>query len=271
MKWRSCCCWQATEKAAAMDGGLCSLRPPSDASASPWLIFLIPPHQSIVCSVSLVSEGGGFTASLATMASNLPIPRPPRSPTPPSDDSPISPDPSAHLAASPASYNRDSLSPLVDTFPPPRSPLGAIDSNHLSPTKSSSSPNLQNGSNGNGSSGPFNFATVSMAKSPVVKSVSIERCYFGLWGTIILTKDTNLNRISANAVGISTSIVAYRTKYSSSPLPGRHWLCPTRYRYRRLRNTALVCPEIRNRGFGGVSATCSWPHIHSGALKGRWP
>lgn len=153
------------------------------------------------------------------MASNLPIPRPPRSPTPPLDDPPDSPDLSSGLAAPTANNHRDSLSPLVETFPSPRNSLGPPDPNRLSPVKSPSSPSLQNGSNGNGSTGPFNFTTVSMAKSPIVKSVSTKGCYV-LLGSHMLNKDTELNRISANAVDINTSIAAYHIKYSLSPHRG---------------------------------------------------
>ncbi|RJE25766.1 cation efflux family protein [Aspergillus sclerotialis] len=105
------------------------------------------------------------------MASSLPIPVPPRSPTPPSDNSPNTntPDPS-RLSAATANHNRDSLSPLGDSFPSPRSPTGGFDPNRLSPTKPSFSADLQNASNDDSSSGPFNFTTVSMAKSPVGKS-----------------------------------------------------------------------------------------------------
>lgn len=105
------------------------------------------------------------------MASNLPIPVPPRTPTPPPDEPPEVPQPS--------SYDQSSsrLSPLTDTFPTQLSPLDAGSRDRLSPTKSSFGPSpieadsAQNGSNDDGS-GPFNFKTVTMAKSPMIKSVS---------------------------------------------------------------------------------------------------
>lgn len=105
------------------------------------------------------------------MASSLPIPVPPRTPTPPPDDPPEVPQPS--------SYDQSSsrLSPLTDTFPAQLSPLDAGSQDRLSPTKSSFGPSpveadsAQNGSNDDGS-GPFNFKTVTMAKSPMIKSVS---------------------------------------------------------------------------------------------------
>ncbi|KAB8263477.1 cation efflux family protein family [Aspergillus pseudonomiae] len=105
------------------------------------------------------------------MASNLPIPLPPRTPTPPPDDPPSAQDNSSRLDA----QDKDSLSPLVDTFPLQRGSLNSEDPNRLSPTRASFalSPSdnvLQNSQGDNGSAGPFNFKTTTMAKSPVVKS-----------------------------------------------------------------------------------------------------
>ncbi|KAE8149405.1 cation efflux family protein family [Aspergillus avenaceus] len=102
------------------------------------------------------------------MASNLPIPLPPRTPTPPPDDPPHVPNDSSRLGT----QDQDSLSPLVD---PLAHPLNADDPKRLSPTRASfnlsPSDNVpQNGQSDNGSSGPFNFQTTTMAKSPVVKS-----------------------------------------------------------------------------------------------------
>jgi hypothetical protein len=106
------------------------------------------------------------------MASNLPIPQPPRTPTPPPDDPSIAPDHSGL-----GGQDKDSLSPLVDTLPPLRNSSIAEDSTRLSPTRASfnlspSDNAPQNGQGDNGSPGPFNFQTTTMAKSPVVKSVS---------------------------------------------------------------------------------------------------
>ncbi|KAL3456888.1 cation efflux family protein family [Aspergillus heterothallicus] len=103
------------------------------------------------------------------MASNFPLPVPPRTPTPPPDDSP-----------STSSYpsfavDRDALSPLVDSFPSSlRNASDLEDRNRLSPTRASFNLSAdsaqQNGASDSGSSGPFNFKTTTMAKSPVVKS-----------------------------------------------------------------------------------------------------
>ncbi|KAG2415329.1 hypothetical protein HFD88_006520 [Aspergillus terreus] len=107
------------------------------------------------------------------MASNLPIPLPPRTPTPPADDPLNGPDHTGGFGA--AHHDQDSLSPLVDTFPPQRSPLDTEDRNRLSPTRaafnlSPSDTTAQNGPSESTASGPFNFKPMTMAKSPVVKS-----------------------------------------------------------------------------------------------------
>ncbi|KAJ6160591.1 hypothetical protein N7470_003987 [Penicillium chermesinum] len=103
------------------------------------------------------------------MASSIPLPIPPRTPTPPSDDG------AHHVSRSPGvPIDRDSLSPLRETFT--RSiPLDAKGQDRLSPTKSSFSlsPGLSDAKNGSvdtATAGPFNFDTTVMAKGPVVKS-----------------------------------------------------------------------------------------------------
>jgi hypothetical protein len=107
------------------------------------------------------------------MASNLPIPIPPRTPTPPADDQ------YASTINSGISISRDSLSPLKASFP--KGIMDAESRDHLSPTRSSfnlaTSPEgaetpIQNGSSETTPAGPFNFDTAVMAKSPVIKSVS---------------------------------------------------------------------------------------------------
>lgn len=107
----------------------------------------------------------------SNMASNLPIPIPPRTPTPPPDDPPST------SSQSPRLQDKDSLSPLRDTFPNLRGSLDPSDANRLSPTRAgfnlSPADALQpSDQSDNASAGPFNFKTTTMAKSPVVKSVS---------------------------------------------------------------------------------------------------
>ncbi|KAJ5677085.1 uncharacterized protein N7477_002718 [Penicillium maclennaniae] len=108
------------------------------------------------------------------MASSLPLPIPPRTPSPLSDDGMV------HLSYANARVpiDRDSLSPLKESFPKGAA-LEPVKSDRLSPTKASfsfgtSPPEngtpTQNGSGDSPSAGPFNFNTTVMAKSPVVKS-----------------------------------------------------------------------------------------------------
>lgn len=141
---------------------------PFSITSSAFNVFSTHFTISIVCTYS----SAGYSRA---MASNLPIPIPPRTPTPPPDEPVPSPTDVSH------EQNVSRLSPLVDTFPPPRSPVDVGSRNLLSPTKSISGPSpveaAQSGSSDDGS-GPFNFNTVSMAKSPVVKSVR----YWSLFG-----------------------------------------------------------------------------------------
>ena len=110
------------------------------------------------------------------MASNLPLPIPPRTPTPPSDEVR---DHYAPQFNSGVAVDRDALSPLRDTFPRSVS-LDPGNPDRLSPTRSSfglspgsadTTPIAQDGSNDSSAAGPFNFNTTVMAKGPVVKSV----------------------------------------------------------------------------------------------------
>ncbi|EER24866.1 Endoplasmic reticulum zinc transporter [Coccidioides posadasii str. Silveira] len=87
------------------------------------------------------------------MASNPSIPVPPRTPTPPSDE-PATANSVGSSLATPmtASFSRDALSPMVDTFPsgdPAWNPQRRASQDI---------------------SGPFNFKPTALAKTPVVKS-----------------------------------------------------------------------------------------------------
>lgn len=110
------------------------------------------------------------------MASNLPLPIPPRTPTPLSDDAT---DQYAPRMSAGIPVDRDGLSPLRDTFPKSAS-LDAASQDRLSPTKASFNLGagpadtvtpIQNGSSDSTMAGPFNFNTTVMAKGPVAKSV----------------------------------------------------------------------------------------------------
>ncbi|KAJ5291382.1 hypothetical protein N7478_000633 [Penicillium angulare] len=108
------------------------------------------------------------------MASNLPLPIPPRTPTPPADE------PYNHaMQNNPGiALDRDALSPLRETFPKSIA-LDPGNQARLSPTKASfnlsstsaeMAPSARNGSIDSTAAGPFNFDTAVMAKSPVIKS-----------------------------------------------------------------------------------------------------
>lgn len=158
------------------------------------------------------------------MASSLPLPIPPRTPTPPSDEA------SDHYAAqmpSRVAIDRDALSPLRDTFPRTM-PLDSGNPDRLSPTRSSftlsssptdTAPAVQNGSSDSTAAGPFNFNTTVMAKGPVVKSVCLQ------WtGDFCQANSNMLNpcaRTSDNVVVTNTSTAVSRTRYSSN-LPRGH-------------------------------------------------
>lgn len=106
------------------------------------------------------------------MASDhLPIPLPPRTPTPPPDDPPARDD--AATAAALPSYDPNTLSPMVDTFPHLGGAADSGGASTLNPADSTSidtPAQMQNSSSGDGA-GPFNFKPMVLAKGPVVKSV----------------------------------------------------------------------------------------------------
>lgn len=128
--------------------------------------------------------GGKCVGKVVEMASNMPLPIPPRTPTPPSDDA--TSQYATQLDEVPV--DRDALSPLKDTFPKSAT-FESGSQDRLSPTKASfnldprsADPTtaMQNGSSDTTPAGPFNFNTTVMAKGPVVKSVrSTKRCYSG--------------------------------------------------------------------------------------------
>lgn len=124
------------------------------------------------------------------MASNLPVPAPPRTPTPPPDDQPQS----EYLSGlgldgflnSPAksSFDPNSLSPMDENFPtrshrstngmgpPPLLAPSPTDTNSLSPMSidsagSQTSVMVEDGK------GVFQFQPTTLSKSPITKSVGI--------------------------------------------------------------------------------------------------
>ncbi|KAL4738017.1 cation efflux family-domain-containing protein [Aspergillus similis] len=101
------------------------------------------------------------------MASDMPLPVPPRTPTPPPDE------PLSAFSFPSHPPDRDTLSPLVESFPH-RNGSDTEDRNRLSPTRASFNNLSADTTHPNGQSevspGPFSFQTTTMAKSPVVKS-----------------------------------------------------------------------------------------------------
>lgn len=126
------------------------------------------------------------------MAFNMPIPAPPRTPTPPT---PISSEPLSGLGIyegtqdmrSNVNYDPNTLSPTDDVF---SSRFSSMNSNMASPAMSSVSPALSSsGGFNSGNMGPppsasarapFNFQTQTISTSPVAKSVSSSVLYMHL-------------------------------------------------------------------------------------------
>jgi hypothetical protein len=96
------------------------------------------------------------------MANTMPIPLPPRTPTPPPDE-PSSPQKLPELDAD-ATFNPDSLSPH-------RYESEAMPSTGVSLTTPATPERQTGGGLGIDNAGPFNFQPSALAKSPVIKSV----------------------------------------------------------------------------------------------------
>lgn len=124
-----------------------------------------------------------------------PIPEPPRTPTPPPDDSPptdfsgLGLDGMGDLLSpTKALYDPSALSPMTENFAVNRyysspslalsggPPLSPTSPNSLYSSVSGDSNGSRDGELGHGGKGPFNFQPISLAKSPITKSV---RCEYG--------------------------------------------------------------------------------------------
>lgn len=92
-----------------------------------------------------------------TMADSLPIPVPPRTPTPPSDDGRNGLGIPLFESHANVFYDPNSLSPMIDKSATP------------TPTTAFYTP-------AEPQDGPFNFQTTVMSNSPVIKSVSYSKC-----------------------------------------------------------------------------------------------
>lgn len=204
------------------------------------------------------------------MAISTPIPAPPRTPTPPPDDGPSA------MTGLGLDGIGDLLSPTNDGYDPcslaPMSENFSASRYGTSPPKASSgplspaSPNSLYGSfssDGNGANGgpdgknPFNFQPMSLAKSPVMKSVRTSLLLSPLLQhkqDIILTRPSK-HRASANAAATNTNTAPSPTKYSSSLPPAPPSPSPTPSTSPPSPNVAAACPASRKPASGGASAT----------------
>lgn len=117
------------------------------------------------------------------MALDIPLPVPPRTPTPPLEERDVNragPADAPQPPQSPRIYDRNALSPMIENFPPQYSTLGssnlatASPLSPVSPTSYHSAGSLDSaGTNhgGNNDVNPFKFQSMALAKSPLAKSV----------------------------------------------------------------------------------------------------
>lgn len=108
------------------------------------------------------------------MASQLPIPQPPRTPTPPPDDFT-----EQNIVSSREAFDSNALSPMMSSTKEPGGLAAHGDQNTLSPTTPAivSFPvdAMDNGTLGTAERNPFNFQPTVLAKSSGMKSV----CFLG--------------------------------------------------------------------------------------------
>lgn len=201
---------------------------------------------------------------------SFPIPAPPRTPTPPSDDDQSS---GGHMAGlglegfsnSPAQsvFDPQSLSPMDENFPGRRygsiASTGGLSSNPLSPMDMNSlySPNSIDsaGSQGSGlmenGKGVFNFQPTALAKSPVTKSVCLLLVGRESYGKA----DVNTTiRALANGEVTNTSTAACRIRSSSNRPPEPHLRSPIPFLSLPSKNAGEACPANKRPVFGGASA-----------------
>jgi hypothetical protein len=192
------------------------------------------------------------------MATNLPIPRPPRTPTPPPDNPPDEADLPPRL-----SYNPNGLFPEAHTGLYPRE---LANSQAWSPTRAtfnSVSPGYMQSGSGENGTGPFNFKPTVLSKSPVMKSVCED-------GMQLRSPLTDMFRTLARGEVTSTSIVVFRIRSFWSRLPEPPWPCQIRFLFRRQKNIEPACLKSKTPGFGGASVICSLLGIRSGPPTALW-
>jgi hypothetical protein len=144
-------------------------------------------------------------SQFATMASTLPIPEPPRTPSPLSDNN----SQEGNLPPMQQQYDPDALSPMP-SFAQGQRAKGedmAVPATPTSPTHGS------HGSIGSGTvdSNPFNFQPMALAKTPIMKSVCLE--YVSVNANACLT-DWVRNRTSASDAVTNTNTAVYRIRSS---------------------------------------------------------
>ena len=219
---------------------------------------------------------------MAAMASNLPIPAPPRTPTPPLDDGEHEDFPGMGLDGfghSPVKGNFDPscLSPMdenfpigrhgsTSAFPPPSSstiPLSPTDTNtssHYSPM-SLDSASSQGSILAESTNGVFKFQPTSLATSPVAKSVS-NHINFDPQHELTIG-----HRMLASDEGTSTSTAVYPTRFSSSQRHERPSPFPTPSLSPHGKNVARACPESKRCASYGASFICLSQPTLFGVLK----
>ena len=165
--------------------------------------------------------------------SSLPNPLPPRTPTPPPEDSSSSagsgPD-GFMLSPAQSQFDGLSLSPMNENFMPSRQssipsivtttiPLAEQDTNSFgglhTPMTADSGASMGSKRSSlmvEDHNGVFNFQPGLMAKAPVAKSVSIKTCPIPTY----THTDTVLNRAWGNAAATNTNIQACPTNFSSN-------------------------------------------------------
>ncbi len=204
------------------------------------------------------------------MASSMPVPAPPRTPTPPPDENPpengLGLDGIPHATATEILCDPNSLSPAD-----PNAHFGSMSANMVSPAGGSSvySP-LSLDSGKCDISSPFNFQTTTLAKSPVVKSVR------HIHGDLLRLSRVIRNRLTYARILVKD--VVTNTSTAVSPIRSS-WslLLGHRYRYRILclslhfRSAAQACRKIRRQGFGGVCVISRLQGMQCGVRLGHQP
>lgn len=115
---------------------------------------------------------------------------------------------------------------------------------------------------------PFNFKPMTLAKTPVLKSVRVPK--------IPRNPPSHANgdvyyRTLGSAGVTNTSTAVFLTRSFLNHLQEHHWHSQIHCRFQLSSNTARACPEIRRLGFGGVCAIWQWQDIHYGVLTAQWP